>query len=680
MHRLSSRNRRPLAVMAGIATLLATGATAIAQRPPVTDARTPPTIDVVEAPILVLQSAMSEGRTTSRALVEAYLARIAAYDGAGPRLNTIVTLNPNARAQADALDEERRTRGSRGPLHGIPVLVKDNFDTADMPTSAGSLGLATHRPRADAFQVARLRAAGAVILGKTTLHELAYGITTQSSLTGQTRNPYALSRAPGGSSGGTGAAVAASFAAAGMGSDTCGSIRIPSSHNNLVGLRGTRGLSSRTGVVPLSSTQDLAGPLARTVTDLAIMLDATVGADAEDETTAISAGLIPPSYVTALEDASLAGSRIGLLGSLFGAAPEDGEVGAVVRKALDELQSLGAEVVEVTVPGLDELLRESSVINDEFKFDLAAYLARTPGSPIQSVADVLDRGLHHAAIDGVLRRSNAVESRDSDHRRRALIKHAATRAAVLAVLDEHRLDALAYPTIRRKAALIGEAQAGSNCQLSASSGLPALSMPAGFTTDGLPVGVELLGRAFSESSLLRLALAAEQKRQPRRAPFSTPALVGGKAPAPVVFTVGVSRAPNGAAGGPAGVAAARGAGRASASAASTDAATLSVRFTYDVTRASLAFDARTGPTGAATTDHVIAVAIHRTEGDGRPGPVLALLMREGQTEASGSIDLDAGARQDLAAGRLYVQMYTRQRPLGVERLALVVPANAAPAP
>ncbi len=194
-------------------------------------------------------------------------------------------LNPRALDEADALDRERAEKGPRGPLHGIPVLVKDNYDTVGMPTSGGALGLATLQPAADAFQVKRLRDAGAVILGKTTMHELAAGITTISSLTDQTRNPYDLQRVPGGSSGGTGAAVGASFAAAGMGSDTCGSIRIPAANQNLVGLRGTRGLSSRTGVMPLSSTQDIAGPLARSVTDLAIMLDATVGPDPADQIT-----------------------------------------------------------------------------------------------------------------------------------------------------------------------------------------------------------------------------------------------------------------------------------------------------------------------------------------------------------------------------------------------------------
>jgi amidase len=251
-------------------------------------------IEVAEATIPELQEAMVSGRATSVDITRAYLARIAAYDQAGPRLNSILRINPHALADAERLDAERMTRGSRGPLHGIPVLLKDNYDTFDMPTSAGSLPLAGLVPPDDAFQVRKLREAGAVILGKTNMHELAYGITTIASLGGQTLNPYDPRRNPGGSSGGTGAAIAASFAAIGWGSDTCGSIRIPAAHNNLVGLRPTKGLSSIDGIIPLAHTQDVGGPLARTVTDLAIALDATVGADPDDPATGALAGRPSP--------------------------------------------------------------------------------------------------------------------------------------------------------------------------------------------------------------------------------------------------------------------------------------------------------------------------------------------------------------------------------------------------
>ena len=253
---------------------------------------------------------MNEERVTSEELVDHYLARIEAYDGRGPALNSIITLNPHALTSARALDFERNATGARGPLHGIPIVIKDNYDIAGFPTTNGSVAMAEVMPPDDGFQVQRLREAGAVILGKTNLHEFARGITTVSSMGGQTLNPYDPTRNPGGSSGGTGAAVAASFAAAGMGSDTCGSIRIPSAHNNLVGLRGTSGLSSRDGVVPLSYTFDVAGPLARSVTDLALLLDATVGSDPSDPTTAEADANTPDSYLTALDAEAVQGRKV----------------------------------------------------------------------------------------------------------------------------------------------------------------------------------------------------------------------------------------------------------------------------------------------------------------------------------------------------------------------------------
>jgi len=598
--------------------------------------------EVHERSILELQAAQAEGRVTARGLVDAYLARIAAYDQTGPRLNAIVVLNPRAREEAEALDRERTRTGPRGPLHGIPVLVKDNYDTVDMPTSGGALGLATMQPAVDAFQVKRLRAAGAVILGKTTMHELAAGIVTISSLTGQTRNPYDLMRVPGGSSGGTGAAVAASFAAAGMGSDTCGSIRIPAANQNLVGLRATRGLSSRAGVVPLSGTQDEAGPLARTVTDLAIMLDATVGADPDDAITAGGAGHVPKSYRDTLTAGRLKGARIGGLRGLFGSAPEDEEVGELMRKSLDAMKTQGAEVIDVVVPGMDDLLRDASVINDEFKFDLAAYLARHPNAPVKSLGEIIERGLHHDALDQTFRLRNAPEKKETEHYRQALLKRRALREAVEVALEVQRVNALAYPTLRRKPTLIGEAQAGTNCQLSAVTGLPAISMPAGFTPDGLPIGLEFLGPAFSEPALLGLAFAWEEAAKPRRAPFSTPPLVKGAAPRPATLVVTA-----GAASGPA----------------------ARVAFRYDETTGVLQYDAMTTGLG---TDRVIALTLQRSV-DGAPGPIVAHLLTTGQTAASSVLTMRGRQREDLVAGRLFVHLYTQRAPLGAGRSQVVLP-------
>ena len=623
----------------GLVVMAASLARVDAQRAPAPRLQPAPVMEffeVYEQSIVELQAAQSSGRVTSRGLVESYLARIQAYDQAGPRLNSIVLVNPRAREEADAMDRERADKKVRGPLHGIPVLIKDNYDTADMPTSGGALGLATLQPAADAFQVKKLRDAGAVILGKTTMHELAAGITTISSYTGQTRNPYDIYRLPGGSSGGTGAAIGASFAAAGMGSDTCGSIRIPAANQNLVGLRGTHGLSSRNGVMPLSSTQDIAGPLARSVTDLAIMLDATVGPDPTDAITADGASHIPKSYRDALDANGLKGARIGVLRMLWGTAPEDSEVAGIVQKALDGFKAQGAEVIDIVVPGAEELLRDSSLIGDEFKFDLAAYLAKQPNAPVKSLGEIIERGLHHAELDATFRLRNAPEKRETEHYRQTMIKRRALRAAVVATLEEQRIDALAYPTLRRKPALIGEAQPGTTCQLSAHSGLPAIAIPAGFSTDGLPIAIELLGGAWEEAKLLKYAFAWEQAMKPRKAPFSTPPLVKGVAPVPT--------------------------------AADITAGSASLKLSYDQTTGALHFDATTK---MAPTDRVIALAIHRSEGD-KPGPIVAQLLAPNQINGSGTLTMRGRNREDLVGGKLFVQFYTKQSPLGFERQAITL--------
>jgi Asp-tRNA(Asn)/Glu-tRNA(Gln) amidotransferase A subunit family amidase len=479
--------------------------------------------DVVEKTIPELAAAMRAGAVTSKSLVQAYLARIEAYDHTGPALNAIITINPKAIAEADAMDRERAARGPRGPLHGIPIILKDNYDTGDMPTTAASIALRGSIPERDGFQVRKLREAGAVIVGKSNLHEFARGITTISTLGGQTRNPYDPTRNPGGSSGGTGAAIAANFAAAGMGTDTCGSIRYPSAHNSLVGLRPTMGLSSRGGIVPLALSQDVGGPLARTVTDVAIVLDATAGADPDDAITSRSAGRIPSSYTASLDRDGLRGARLGVFVPLFGTAPEDQRAGSVVRTAVQAMEQRGARTVEVQLAGLPTE-GEISVIRLEFKFHLNAYLARTPRAPVKSLAEILDKGLFHPSLEQGFRRSNDVATLDSDEYRGLQAKQAQLRETLLKAMDEHDVVALVYPTLRRTAAKIGEPQAGGNCTASAVTGLPAITVPAGFADDGMPVGVEFLGRPFAEPDLLKLAYAFEQATHHRRPPSLTPAL------------------------------------------------------------------------------------------------------------------------------------------------------------
>lgn len=480
-----------------------------------------------ELTISGLQAQLEANALTSRQLVEMYLARISAYDQQGPALNAVAATAADALQDARELDRERHTQGARGALHGIPVIVKDNYETIGMPTTAGSRTLAGWIAPADSCLVARLRKAGAIILAKAHMHEYAYGHTNVGSLFGQTRNPYALDRSPGGSSGGTAAAVAANFAVVGLGSDTSGSIRVPASHNSLVGLRGTQGLLSRSGIIPLSHTQDIGGPLARSVADVAIVLDAIAGYDEDDPQTARSVGNIPGSYAASLQPGGLNGARIGLVRELLGSDPEDMEVAKTIRRCMTEMSREGAAVSTIDIPYLGDLLADpyegSVVLLQEFKFDIDAYFASRPTAPMRNLAQVIDTGWVHPAVEPLLHISQGVESLDNQLYLQHFAKRSALEDALLQAMARHRLDALAYPTVRRKAAPLGEPQAGVNSQVSAISGFPAITVPAGFTRDGLPVGVELLGRPWSESTLLNLAHAYEQATRHRKPPGSTPA-------------------------------------------------------------------------------------------------------------------------------------------------------------
>jgi Asp-tRNA(Asn)/Glu-tRNA(Gln) amidotransferase A subunit family amidase len=482
--------------------------------------------DAFEKSIRELQADMAAGRTSAVELTQFYLDRIAAYDHAGPRLNAVLALNPRAVDDARALDAERRQRRVRGPLHGIPVLLKDNVETKDVPTTGGSLALSGAMPKQDAFQARKLRQAGAVILGKVNLHELALGLTTISSLGGQTLDAYDPTRAPGGSSGGSAVAAAANFAAFAIGTDTSGSIRIPSSHNSIVGLRPSAGLSSRSGIIPFGHTQDTAGPMARTVADIAIVLDATVGYDPDDPTTAASKGKIPRSYTASLRPAALKGARIGVVNELFGGAPEDDVVGAIVRRAVADMTAGGATAVEVTIPSLPALLMSSNLLSQELKFYLGDYFAHAPGARVKSFAEFVASGLYTPQLKPFLESANAQPDdylRSEDYQRRLAARGALARA-VLGVMDANRLDALVYPTTRRIAPTLGGNQIGSNAGLSAQSGFPAITVPAGFTAGGFPVGVEFLGRRFGEPTLIALAYGYEQMTHHRRPPPTTPRL------------------------------------------------------------------------------------------------------------------------------------------------------------
>ena len=595
--------------------------------------------EVTEATIAELREAMDAGQTTSAEITAAYLARIDAYDQNGPRLNTMIRINPSAIADAEALDAELASQGPRGPLHGIPIILKDNYDTFGMPTTAGTLALAGMVPPDDASQVRLLREAGVVILGKANMHELASGITTVASLGGQTLNPYNLGRNPGGSSGGTGAAIASSFGAVGWGSDTCGSIRIPSAHNNLVGLRPTKGLSSIDGIIPLSHTQDVGGPLARSVRDLAVALDATIGPDPADTATQILDGRTLPRFADALSATALDGARIGILASHFGDGGEEAAVASVVRTAIGQMIELGADTLTVEIPDYQTLITGSGLIGYEFKWDLLDYLAGVPGAPVRSLGQIIGLGLLHEALLSGMRRRNEVETRDTEEYQAAIAKRGPLREAVVTLMNELGLDALAYPTIRTVASPIGEPQRGSNCQLSAHTGLPALSVPAGMSR-GMPVGMELLGRPLEEDRLLALGYAFEQGTDHRRAPFSTPPLVGGVAPAPLTAELRTTGARGSVAG----------------------------RFDYNPLTGTLDYQVDVEDIPAI---RVFAVVLAHQD-DERQWYVAHRLTGPEVLTGQGTITLASPMRSRLEAGELYLELVSEGQPLQVARSPVVL--------
>lgn len=481
--------------------------------------------DVVETTISDIQHAIDRGKLTSKELVQLYLDRIEKYDDQGIKLNAILTVNPKALQIAEELDKERIQKGSRGSLHGIPIIVKDNYDTDDMPTTAGCLCLKDSIPLEDADQIAKLKVAGAIILAKSNLHEFAFGTTTQSSLGGQTLNPYGLAHNPGGSSGGTGASIAANFALAGLGTDTGGSIRIPSSYNSLVGIRPTIGLSSRDGIIPLALTQDVGGPMARTVTDAAILLDATVGYDPDDVSTAYGVGKIPISYTDSLDINGLKGAHIGVATELFGTTAEDKPVNDLIKKAVSDLKTLGAETVDIKIPNLTEIMKYPSLSSYEFKFQFNDYLADLgPNAPYKTLTDIIASGLFDKSQEKSLIARDALTTLDTpQYKDIVLLRTKVTRESLLKVMADNNLDAIVYPSTSQTASLVGEnAKAGSNNRLSPYSGFPAITVPAGFTAEGMPAGIEFLGRSFEEATLIKLSYAYEQGTHNRKSPVLTP--------------------------------------------------------------------------------------------------------------------------------------------------------------
>jgi len=492
--------------------------------------------DVIEATITEIHEAIEAGEITAEWLVNRYLERIEMYDA---NLHSILRVNDDARRRAKALDTCFQADGVVGPLHGVPIILKDNQNTHDMPTTAGSEALADSVPSRDAFLVQRLRNAGGIILAKANLQELSYGVDTISSLGGETRNAYALDRRPSGSSGGTAAAIAANLGMIGTGSDTCSSVRSPPGFNNLVGIRPTRGLVSRTGIIPLSETQDTAGPITRTVEDAARMLDVISGYDPEDPNTATGERYIPENgYVSHLQEDGLDGARIGVVREFFGLqdeasapAPAAEKVTSVLEDAIDEMEAVGATIVDPVEVVDTELLTSARVIQYEFKRDIASYLEKLGDSaPYHSLEEIIESDQVAEAVASRITSSEILEidSETLDQNLgylRRLERRRKIRTDTVHRLVKHDLDALLYPPSTIPPVELPRNQPFEElaCELAAHTGLPSIVVQAGFTDDGLPVGLELLGREFAEPRLLELAYSYEQATMHRRPPegFST---------------------------------------------------------------------------------------------------------------------------------------------------------------
>lgn len=492
-----------------------------------------------EATIAELQAAMESGRTTSRKLCEAYLARIEALDRRGPTLRSVIETNPEALTIAAGLDAERKAGNLRGPLHGIPILVKDNIATADrMMTTAGSLALEGVKPPRDAIVATRLRATGAVLLGKTNLSEWANFRSTQSSSGwsargGQCRNPYALDRSPCGSSSGTGAAVAANLAAAGVGTETDGSIVCPSAMNSLVGIKPSLGRVSRTGIVPIAHSQDTAGPMARTVADAALLLRVLTGSDPSDAATEAGDGK-PPVGPTPFDPNVLRGTRLGIArAKLFGYSPEADKL---VEEAIEVLRRLGAEIVDpADIPHLGEYDdAELTVLLYEFKADLNAYLARwAPGAAVRDLADLIafderhrDREMPYFGQELFVQAQEKGPLTDKEYLDAlATCRRLSRDEGLDAVFAEHRLEAIVAPTGSPPWPIDlvnGDHFLGGSSSPAAVSGCPSLTVPVGYSF-GLPVGMTFVGPMWSEAKLIRYAAAYEQEAKPRRPPRYLPA-------------------------------------------------------------------------------------------------------------------------------------------------------------
>lgn len=476
-----------------------------------------PSFDIIEATITDVHTAFEDGSLSSVRLVQMYLDRIEAYDDS---INAFIILNPNALSEAAVLDAEYAETGVLRPFHGIPIVVKDNYDTADMQTTGGSAALEGLLPPDDAFQVARLREAGAIVLGKTNMAEWAFSpFVTISSIGGTTLNPYDLRRTPAGSSGGTAAAVAANLGMIGLGTDTGNSIRGPASHTALVGIRSTMGLTSRDGIVPLYLRNDIGGPLARTVEDAVRVLDVIAGYDPADPITLRSEGNMPASYLDSLDPDGLQGARIGVFRWYMRPDSTHPDVLWALERAIEDMRMVGAEIIDpFDIPGLK---LEESIWCEVFKHDVEEYfVSRGPAFPYRTLDDIIASGKYIDSIEKGLKNAAAhTEAPCPD-----LYTHKPNiefRGLILDAMQSYDLDAIIYPTWSYPARLLqdSDSPAGDNSQyLSPQSGLPAIQVPVGFTENGLPVGMTFIGRLFAETTLIRLSYAYEQATHRRLPP------------------------------------------------------------------------------------------------------------------------------------------------------------------
>ncbi len=483
----------------------------------------------LEKSIMELQQAMEKNEITSLELTKFYLDRIEEYDKKGPKLNSIVTINSHAINDAIRLDEDRKTKGKYSDLHGIPIVVKDNINTFDMPTTASSVLLAENKPSEDAFIVNKLRAAGAVIIAKTNLSEFACHGFTDGTLIGKTLNPYDLTRTPGGSSGGTGTAVAANFAAGGLGTDTVNSVRSPASATNLVGFRPSTGLLSRGGIIPVTETQDTAGTLTRSVSDAAILLDICVGFDPEDKVSAEQIKHVPPSYTDFLKADGLRNKRLGLLLNTMG---NDADVNEVMEESIKLMRENFAEIITIDVPEFEmsRLNKECDVQYYEFKEQLDKYFAKASNCPVPNFQFLADSGKLYPVIDDFIKKcAEVVNPRELEGYKNKLLNIIRNRNIAYYVMAKYELDAFVYPHQNILVQHVGlQSQQGRNGLLASTIGFPAVTVPAGFSkqTDeapiGVPVGIEFMARRWDEPTLFEIAYSFEQLLGSRKLPPKTP--------------------------------------------------------------------------------------------------------------------------------------------------------------